>query len=229
MIAVSGFSRSGTTILRDVLNTHPQFKILYEANLFEKCPAPRGDWLASLTIKDQNEVDLGILVNAVWRACPEIVTFELLERVMKAEFGKVHVGDKLSSYFRFFDRHIGLRRVFIYRDPRDACASYWRAVHNQWANLKWAQVSSLTEVARRWVESIEAAKKSTAVYCVKYEELVMDPNDVMASLAEFLGVETSFDTSIVHDKALGRGDLNEREVAEIVAVAKSTMDFLGYQ
>lgn len=229
MIAVSGFSRSGTTILRDVLNTHPQFKVLYEANLFEKCPGPRGDWLASLTIKNQNEEDLDRLVNAVWRNCPDTVTFELLERVMRDEFGKVYVGDKLSSYFRYFHRHIGLHRIFIYRDPRDACASYWRAAHGPWANFQWAQVKSLAEVAQRWMESVEAAKKSTAVYCVKYEELVLDPGDVMDSLAGFLGVDNVFDTSIVHDKALGRGDLSEREVAEIVAVAKPTMDFLGYQ
>lgn len=229
MIAVSGFSRSGTTILQDVLNTHPQVKILYEASLLVRLPATRSDYISSLTIKDQNESDIKKLVLRLWKFHGDM-TYDTVDKLMQEVFGVPHVGDKLSSYFQLFSAHgaAGIRRIYIYRDARDACASYWKCTKNQWQYLPWAQVSSVREVAERWVASISAAEKSSGVHCVRYEELILRPDDTMRAVADFLQISPKFDTTIVHDKAEGRGSLTTAQLQEVEDVAGPTLRRLGY-
>lgn len=230
MIAVSGFSRSGTTVLRDVLNTHPQVKVLYEASVLERVPAPRSSYISALTIKEQNRQDLTRLVNHLWTKPIDPVTFPELEAAMKEVFGVAQVGDKLSSYFWSFSRHgaAGVKRIYIYRDPRDACASYWKCANTVWANMAWAKVSSVREVAGRWLDSVRCAEKSSGVHCVRYEELVSSPDLVLSGVAEFLGISPEFDSSVVHRKAEGRATLTPAQVAEIAEVAGPAMRRLGY-
>lgn len=229
MIAVSGLARSGTTILRDVLSTHPCVKILYEASLFDRLPAATSaEYLASLTPKRKNEVELKRLMTRL-REVQGPVTYAVLEPLLKEVLGVPHVGDKSSSYFRLFDQHgaAGLRRIYIYRDARDACASYWKCIHNQWRGLPWAQVP-LNEVASRWVASINAAAVSRGVHCVRYEEFIANPGPVMASVAEFLGVDNQFDASNVHGRASGRSTLTPDELRCIEHTAGPTLRSLGY-
>jgi len=226
MIAVSGFSRSGTTILQDVLNTHPQVKVLYEASLLVRLPATRSDYISSLTIKDQNEADIKKLVLRLWKFHGDM-TYDTVDKLMQEVFGVQHVGDKLSSYFQLFNAHgsAGIHRIYIYRDARDACAS-WKC-ENQWQYLPWAKVS-MREAAERWVASIGAAEKSSGVHCVRYEELILRPDDTMRATADFLKISPEFDTSIVHDKAEGRGSLTDAQLQEIEEVAGPTLHRLGY-
>jgi len=230
MIAVSGFSRSGTTVLRDVLNTHPQVKVLYEASLLEGLPAARREYIGTLTIKEQNKDDLAKLVNFLWAKPVDPVTFPALEDAMRETFGVPHVGDKLSSYFWSFGRHgaAGVKRLYIYRDPRDVCASYWKCATTVWSNLAWAKVSSVREVAQRWLECNKCAAKSTGVHCVRYEELVLRPEDTMRVVADFLQISPEFDTTIVHDKAEGRGSLTDAQLRDVEDVVGDAARRLGY-
>lgn len=88
--------------------------------------------------------------------------------------------DDLERYFRrpFY--------IFLYRDPRDVCLSFMKAVvgekHPYFITKKWVDIMRLCMVAR---EKIGPQR----FYSLSYEALVTNPEHELQKLMEFMGLE----------------------------------------
>jgi Sulfotransferase family len=195
--------RSGSTLLRFLLDAHPDLACPPETNL----PAMAGQlatvWSliegAPLSAERGDEPPMipDAAITGVRRTMDEMIASYLARR------GKKRYCDKSLGTARFAEL---LLRVYpeakflcLYRHPMDVIASGIEAcpwglngygfdpyIASTPGNVVWA-------LARFWVDgagSIMAAQEQFAACChqVRYEDLVTDPEAVAASIFEFLGV-----------------------------------------
>jgi len=93
----------------------------------------------------------------------------------------------------------GAKFIYVYRDPRDVCASYLRAPvgekHSYFIAMQWAQ-------RQQACVSFEEAVGTQSCYRVVYEQLISEPASVLIRLCEFLDIE-------YHEKMLSPQHSNE--------------------
>lgn len=88
---------------------------------------------------------------------------------------------------RIFDLWPAAKCVHIVRDPRDNFASY-RKKHQDWSERTFAH---------SWQQSLTHGWQNNRRYgvdrylMIRYEDLIADPQTVLASLTEFLGIEVN--------------------------------------
>jgi hypothetical protein len=102
-------------------------------------------------------------------------------------------GDKSTSYINYLPLLKELfpqsKFIHIIRDVRDYALSVYKA----WKKNK-------LRASQRWVDSIEKARSDSLAFKddyfeIKYEELLQDPEKILAKCCHFLGVE--FDSSML--------------------------------
>lgn len=193
-IFVIGSGRSGTTLLRQMLNAHSRIHLTHEAGFYSaaaphrKRRAPRAfleryfgsfpfAWL-NLT-KESVRAELG---------SGEVSYADVFSAVMKAkakQFGKVRFGDKTpydAAYVgRMLDDYPDARIVHIMRDPRATVASL--------ARMPWAP-SSLGMVNLFAIAQVQAVYRfRDRIHEVRLEDLVQDPKEEMSKILDFVGEE----------------------------------------
>lgn len=200
---VVGAQRSGTTMLRLMLDSHPLIAVPFEsgfivdfhARLAEYAdlalPSSRARLLDDIArhplVRKGNLVpDPQAVLDSVPRSYAALV--DAIFRTYAAREGKARWGDKTPSYVTDIDV---LRRLFprcrvvhLVRDGRDV------ALSNR--NVDWG-IRSLPRVASDWRWKTVLAHKVGALlgddYClVRYEDLVREPAATLARIADFLGV-----------------------------------------
>lgn len=204
-IFVVGCARSGTTLVRDLLNNHPQLALLpYETHLL---PRYR-DHLSGIDLKDPDRFEEfwkrfvtdtyydGAGIDAAymrdrWLAAPGSSTRDFFTCLMKTyaeSQGKPFYGEKTPDHFRFveqlFDWYPDARILFVVRDPRAVLTS-WLTLRNPWTRVPQR------DVLDRWRESIKVAGRwvdDPRTLVVKYERLVAQPRAELAAITGFLGV-----------------------------------------
>ena len=214
-----GLPRSGTKLLRDVLNNHPDiFLSAYETGFL---PAWMATWarygdLSVLTnflafYRDNRTLpyfryrDAGQSpVDALrwYTSCRNYTiagVFEALIRLEGTATGKPEGiwGDKSPSYVNNLDalaQHFpDFRCIHIIRDVRDQSLSMEKA----WGKNKIRN-------AQRWVDSIARYERSAINYpgqclSIRYEDLLEAPEHTVAEVCEFLGVD--FTASLMRTRA----------------------------
>lgn len=205
-IFIVGVHRSGTTLLRFMLNCHPRLYIVHESdfipNFFLQNP--------NESLTDERVTDLLNTISNRYRFFeqwkgprPSIDTLrqagsvsapsEFLETLYTAyarQNGAVRWGDKTPIYTNYIDLlHTLFPRaqfIHIIRDGRDAILSMLE---------KYEQREFHVDVyfaARNWVRRIHAARTSGArlgperYYEIRYENLVADPGRELQALCTFL-------------------------------------------
>lgn len=225
---IVGVARSGTTLLRLMLDAHPSIAIPPETYFL--LPFLRGQ--PSLEGLDAagfcNAVtgfhtwsDLGISQEDLTREvadirpfCPAAAT-RLIYRLYAARHGKSRWGDKTPSYRRHMlaiERILPEARfIHIIRDGRDVALSLRR----EW----FAPTDDIGGLARHWVEEVEATRKqggSCKNYLeVRFESLVREPRTVLKSLCSFLGL--TFDPAMekYHSGAAKRlGEVDDQHLPD---------------
>jgi hypothetical protein len=212
---VCGVTRSGTTLVRLMLDAHPQVAIPGETHWLPKLikAAERGkqsaDDYADLIIDhkrwgdfhlDADELRTRIRALNPPTAADVIRTFYLLYAERE---GKTRYGDKTPGYMQ---EMIRLQRVLpearfvhIIRDGRDVALSHLR--------MNWGP-ESYEQSARLWRNRIRRTqRKSPKVdhYMeIHFEELVSDTEGVLRRVCEF--IELDFDPVMLdyHERAEGR-------------------------
>ena len=204
-IIIAGAQRSGTTMLRIILNSHSQVAIPEEASflmpllernqLNKKLSGVRLDnFIKYLALNPQyklwnynNEELLNELRSRTQISVEELVS-SLYESYAKSE-SKTIWGDKTPSFFRKLDLWLELfpnaRVVHIVRDGRDVFLS-WRAMDSTRRNgavmaIEWKhKVDQIQESLRRYApnSSIE----------VQYEELISEPRATLQKICDFCGI-----------------------------------------
>lgn len=213
-----GADRSGTTLLRLMVNAHSQLHV------------PRESWFLSVLLDalpldrplSSNEVDTAIEVirtHERWRdweigdeelrARLNSLTEPLLTEVVDAVFrlsgeraGKYYWGDKTPAYVRDMDRLGALfpRAKFIHvvRDVRDVCLSLSKV---------WWHGHTFKEWARYWSEAVEAGIASgyrlgqERYLEVRYEDLVLHDERELVRVCRFLDVQFEIDMLKYHENA----------------------------
>lgn len=184
---VVGFPRSGTSLLRSIVSTHPLLQLAPETH-FLSTWMPRfadadladedafGRFWSAYSGDDQFgalELDAGELRTRVLAG--ERTWKGIFTTVMQAHaelYGKPGWGEKTPAHFEHLDTLFGwypeARVLFVIRDPRAVVMS-WQALDSAWTNrpLPW--------IVAGWKKSVAAALEWRAdrrVHTFRYEDVV---------------------------------------------------------
>ena len=202
-IFIGGFMRSGTTLLRYLLDSHPNISCGPETVRY--IPELRSCFDRVMSAEAFRKALPNFLLNEddVYRILAREPIASLLEPLRKHS-GKSRWATKTPSNILHFDF---LSRAFpdayfihVIRDGRD-CVSSLENVE-WWSNTLNNPVS-FYNAARRWAEYVTTGRKHgqqlTRYLEVRYEDLTSDPRREMHKLLEFIGEE--WDESILeHNK-----------------------------
>lgn len=205
---VVGMPRSGTKLLRDLLNRHPMIGIPEAETEFLPDWSRRWPSFGDLSQHDAWAAfvehtcgsaffvylreERGIAIDpAAWRlACPNFSlagVFEGLCRLCGGGPAEGIWGDKSPSYLRHLDLVWSVwpdaRVIHIVRDPRDQVQSAYKA---------WRK--DRVRGASRWAEGIAGAlsacrNRPDQVHVLRYEDLVESPEQSLKKVCAFLGLE----------------------------------------
>lgn len=217
---VIGRPRSGTTLLRTLLDAHPNIVIPFEsplilklANKYSKIRIWNRELLNNLfddlrVLKKFNTwlIDEELLKNNLLKINHEL-DYQTIIKFIYSHFNPIFVkeeikifGDKnphyASSINKIFSLFPDAKYLHITRDYRD----------NILSNLKFEfGTSRKSLLAYRWKESIIKMNKLKEKYpnqffTLRYEDLVEDPAQIMKSVCDILGVEYQPDILRFHEK-----------------------------
>jgi hypothetical protein len=213
-VFVGGCPRSGTTMVRTMLNSHPALAVPHETRFLVHAyrlrrrwgdlsdPANRrrlAEWVAGRKRSRAMRLcdDLDALVERMVAAPPTLGSVLGAGFLLYAErHGKPRWGDKRPSYVLNLDAVLALfpeaQYVNVVRDPRAAVASIRRIGSTRKAGWYEDGLVAGTELwdrsqraADRWRRRLGAGQFLE----VRYEELVADPEGGLRPLVEFLGLD----------------------------------------
>ena len=205
-IFLLGVSRSGTTLLRVMLDRNTQLAVPDESffipTLAERHPraVDREAFLDDLR-RLPSLRDWGVPLDAVAaRLRPGITIGPAIAAVYEtyaAEHGKARWGDKTPMYMRYLDVIARLfpRATYIHliRDGRDVAMSFLQMPEGI-SQRSWALPRTVSDVACMWRAEVTAARRlggevGAAHYLeVRYEELVSDPATELERICAHVGL-----------------------------------------
>lgn len=210
-VFVGGCPRSGTTLLRSMLNAHPVLALPRETHFVLEAYARRatfGDlrddrnrmrlakWIATRkrTQFDRLELDTGRAVTALHRAPPTVGSLVGTALKLYADrFDKPRWGDKRPMHVQelpaIFDMFPDAQFITIVRDPRAVVASMKKL---GWLD-SWYD-GTVAGGVDRWLHSVRAGRqglrrhRDDQLLEIRYEDLVDDPAGVLGHVCTFLGL-----------------------------------------
>ncbi|MBD0347616.1 MAG: sulfotransferase [Thermoleophilia bacterium] len=204
-VIVLGVSRSGTTLLRVMLDRHSELAMPDESFFIPQLARRHGERPDPARFVD----DLRRLPTLRdWRVDPEAVAHRLrhgvslgeaiaaIYYVYAADRGKRRWGDKTPAYMqhlRLLER-LWPHALFVHlvRDGRDAALSLL-AMPEGVATRTWAHPRTAADFACQWTTEVRAAhalaRRVGARYLeVRYEQLVAAPEEALRRICEHLGL-----------------------------------------
>lgn len=217
---ISGFPRSGTTLLATLLGRHSRLTVPPETQFFRlyMSRAGRKSFVLDDAVRElchfTRVVDLGLDPNEVMPYCRGVERREELLWPLLAAYrdrmGAELVGEKTPAHILYLDSIVELfgnvKVVYIVRDGRDAVFSNIKE--------KWTHRNPIKQAAE-WSYFVRRASRLIARYpghvlTIRYEDLVQDPRAVLGKVCDFLGV--SFEKAQL-DPAVEAGTVPEWERA----------------
>lgn len=190
-IVLGGCGRSGTTLLRMMLDSHRRICCGPESSVFRR-RAIDADALAERFGFDRAEV------RRIRDAAPSRPAFiEAFAGLCMRKAGKQRWAEKtprnisrIGEIFRCFPE---ARFVHVLRDGRDVACSLRTHPRHKVVDGKLVPLDTwkpISGCARRWVQDIEGSRKwwgDPRFHAVRYEDLVLDPRPVLERLMAFIG------------------------------------------
>jgi hypothetical protein len=166
--------RSGSTLLRVLLNSHSQIHAPQEVHLRHVAVMFTSKW-AERAMHERN-LDLTALEYLLW------------DRILHRDLtnsGKEHIVCKTPNDVFHVDRILecwpDARFIFLLRHPG--------AIARSRASLRPSvDREKNSNRIRRYCEAVESARRTYPGHTVRYEDLTADPSAVTQSICEFLGV-----------------------------------------
>lgn len=202
---IVGVERSGTTLLRLMLDSHPDLAIPFETHFLHRLvAAPPGLTAAGfldLVTASPSWPNLGVPQDRLATALAMLSPFSAAEgarafyRLAAARSGKPRWGDKTPPYLRCMPAIARLlpeaRFVHLIRDGRDAALSS----RGLWFGLG----DDPRAAARAWMAQIVQARNDARLLPhyleVRYEDLVLDPEATLTRICGFL--DLPFDAAML--------------------------------
>ncbi len=231
-LILAGHMRSGTTLLREVCQSHPRLEVTREFGNFHRLHLPLsgyarfilGQWwrkrggiapLPRVAQPSRRRERLGNLpyvaryLYHVARLQDGRVTAEVIDGALRALHpGAVQAGDKQPDYALRLEELSAepvLRCVYIYRDPRDVAASTVEKTRGPWRQGHADELRDPGRIGARWAGMMAAMERCRdRLLVIRYEDFVTDPHPVLRRLGEWLGVDPSgFDPAGIHGRSIG--------------------------
>jgi hypothetical protein len=203
---VLGVSRSGTTLLKEMLDSHSQLAIPTESYFVPQLwDRHNGEFNPEEFLEDVGRLarvrEWGVTPDDVRERLPENATAGDAIRAIFWSYanarGTPRYGDKTPSYMQSLDL---LDRVFpdaqyvhLVRDGRDAGLSFLEMRRKPRFNL--ARPRGIASFASQWKLEVEAARTFGSrlgperYYELRYEDLVREPDAELRRVASFLGLD----------------------------------------
>jgi hypothetical protein len=259
LLMITGHQRSGTTILRILLNSHPEIAITNEfANLKYlgrsrvvyslyilrqafRMPSRGGTSTFhrnELTSWRENVLFIVKYLALIQRTPSRYIGFLGAGTALHSLFpARKWVGDKFPDYIwslKYFALQDKLTCIVIYRDARDVVSSSLESSRSDWKDKEFVRAFDTAEkVASRWVKSVELMEQCAGkILPVRYERLISEPRAVMEELGRSLGVDPAyFPIHILHGSSIGkyRDRLSKQDLATVETIAGETLVRVGYQ
>lgn len=205
--------RSGTTLLRRLLDRHPDICAGAETKLF--VPAAFNlAWLAESYAVPRDELE------AMRGAAASQASFiDAFAARVCAATGRARWAEKTPQNIRYLDwildRFPEASVIHVIRDGRDVVCSMREHPDWRWVDGAWRKVlvsRPLAWYAERWVEDTAAgmARRQDGRYLeVRYEDLVADPAVALRAICEHVGVPADAlwlaEVATRHDAERGAG------------------------
>ena len=205
-VVVLGVSRSGTTLLKEMLDRNSQLAIPPESYFVPQLWDRHGAEVARARFVDDLRrlariAEWGVDPDDVGRRLPERAPFhEAVQAIYRAYAharGKSRFGDKTPSYMQELDvlerAFPGAQYVHIVRDGRDACLSF--LAMRRRPRFNWARPRGVAGFAAQWRLEVERARRFGATVAagryleLRYEDLVADPPGRLGDVCRFLGLD----------------------------------------
>ena len=186
-IFLVGAERSGTTVLRLMLDHHPQIAWCYEFEYVVDQISDNGDfpqleayyeWLETHRIFQGTgfEIDRSL-------SYPQLANSFLCQR--RDRTGKPLVG---ATVHRHFDRLLQIwpnaRFIHLVRDGRDVARS---CIGMGWAGNVWTGVERWIEAEHLWAKLSKNLSSEQQIE-ITYETLIKEPVETLTALCNFIGV-----------------------------------------
>ena len=209
---VVGATRSGTTLLRLMLDAHPDVGIPSETHFFHKLVKRSErrrvtpELLADTITSHKRWGDFHLDPDELRTRFEAIEPFNLSDalrefyRLYATKHGKTRWGDKTPGYLRYMRRIEWVlpeaRFIHLIRDGRDVALSV--------LPMNWGP-ESITEAAELWVERVTLARENGATVGhymeVKYEDLVSDTEGELRRVCTFLDLPWDAAMLDYHERA----------------------------
>jgi Sulfotransferase family len=205
-VFVLGVRRSGTTLLRVMLDRHSQLAVPDESFFIPQLADRHGggidvesfvDDLRRLETLREWEVPVEEVRTRLRPGQPVGEAIGAIFETYAARQGKARWGDKTPLYMqhlRLLERHFPQALfVHLFRDGRDAATSFL-AMPEGLVTTSWAHPRSAADFACQWRAEIEAARRLGArvgprrYLEVAYEPLVAEPERELRRICEFVGL-----------------------------------------
>ena len=192
-IIMGGAPRSGTTLLRRIFDRHPAITAGAESKLF--VPAAFNlEWLA-----ESYAIPLAELSSMREASRSQAAFIDAFAARVRTQTGKSRWAEKTPMNIRNLDwigEHVPAASVVhIIRDGRDVVCSMRQHPDWRWKDGGWEKVlvpRPVETYAQRWVTdtAMGMAWRDRSTYVeVRYEDLVTDPEPVLRSICQSIGVE----------------------------------------
>jgi hypothetical protein len=212
---IVGVGRSGTTLLRMMLDSHPELSIPPETNFFRALRKglpgqrdPRGFFLKTVAVAQQRS-DFGFTTAELERRVRAIQPFDLasalraLYLLYASRFGKKRWGDKTPTNLpemEMIQRVLPEARfIHVVRDGRDVALSLKEV---------WFGPDTFRECAEAWVWAIEQARRQRPALRhyveVRFETLVREPETTLREVCGFLDLPWAPSMLAYHQRAAER-------------------------
>jgi hypothetical protein len=248
--------RSGTTLLRDVLGSHPRVKFMaLELRALEYADLATWAHVAAVTKHFTSTINrvrhrefrrqVTRYLSAITRghSLREPTTVARIHGALSfalPDGSARYVGDKYPNYVLHYPKFIhqpNARCVFAYRDARDVVSSLVeRVTIGPWRKRRWArQYDSIEKATAYWLAIMQSLQDiqrlETNALIVRYEDLVLRSRETISAIARHLVMpEHEFDVRLPDPSSIGRYRTRlERDQIDIIERrAGPTLEVWGY-
>jgi hypothetical protein len=196
---IVGVSRSGTTLLRMMLDSHRDLAIPFETHFLPHIISRAKSGLTAtdfnqIVIQSQSWPNMAIAAEALIDAVEEIEVFSpskglrAFYRLCAGRFGKQRWGEKTTHYVRIMNQIEELlpeaHFIHVIRDGRDASISLKK--------LWWGPGDDIEAAARLWVADINRARAQASCLRhymeIRYESLVLEPVNTLRKISDYISI-----------------------------------------
>jgi Sulfotransferase family len=186
-IFLVGAERSGTTVLRLMLEHHPKLAWCEEFEYAVDWISATGDFPPLTAYYDWLEMDrifqaTGFQIDQSL-TYPQLINYFLAQKHLRD--GKPLIG---ATVHRHFDRLLYIwqnaRFIHLIRDPRDVARS---CMGMGWAGNVWTGVERWIDAENLWLQLRDRIPADRYID-ITYEALISDPTKVLTDLCNFIGI-----------------------------------------